>query len=221
MVCGIYKITNKITGLCYIGQSIDIFSRWRAHSSANDNLKLHQSIKDYGIQNFVFEILELCEKSELDEKEKSWIKKLNSFENGYNMTTGGLTSLPISPQCKEVNQYTLEGILINTFPSLKIAMQETGISQIAACCRGERRTAGGYQWRYKKDVIDQTSIPECEAPKSAKRAVIQYDENGKEIARYESIAQAARNNNISPSGILLACKNKKRKSCNSYWSYEE
>ena len=28
-VCGIYKITNKETEQCYIGQSIDIFKRLR------------------------------------------------------------------------------------------------------------------------------------------------------------------------------------------------
>ena len=29
--CGIYKITNKINGKCYIGQSVDIKRRWREH----------------------------------------------------------------------------------------------------------------------------------------------------------------------------------------------
>ena len=28
---GIYKITNKINGHCYIGSSVDIKKRWRAH----------------------------------------------------------------------------------------------------------------------------------------------------------------------------------------------
>src|SRR5574344_371846 len=34
---GIYKITNKINGKCYIGQSNDIERRWREHKSAFDN----------------------------------------------------------------------------------------------------------------------------------------------------------------------------------------
>ena len=29
MSCGIYKITNKINGHSYIGQSVDIERRWR------------------------------------------------------------------------------------------------------------------------------------------------------------------------------------------------
>lgn len=31
--CGIYKITNKNNGKCYIGQSVDIFTRWKKHLS--------------------------------------------------------------------------------------------------------------------------------------------------------------------------------------------
>ena len=31
MITGIYKITNRINGKVYIGQSIDIRRRWRQH----------------------------------------------------------------------------------------------------------------------------------------------------------------------------------------------
>ena len=43
---GIYKITNKITGDCYIGQSIDIEKRWKEHinSSKNKNSSEYQKI---------------------------------------------------------------------------------------------------------------------------------------------------------------------------------
>ena len=34
--CGIYKITNLVNNCCYIGQSIDILTRWKNHK--NDGL---------------------------------------------------------------------------------------------------------------------------------------------------------------------------------------
>ena len=42
------------------------------------------------MENFDFVILEQCSNEELlKEKEKNWIKKYNSIENGYNITEGG------------------------------------------------------------------------------------------------------------------------------------
>ena len=51
---GIYKITNKITGKSYIGQSIDIVERWKQHIKNNKkaNRPLHNDIKSYGKENF-------------------------------------------------------------------------------------------------------------------------------------------------------------------------
>ena len=89
---GIYKITNKINGMCYIGQSIDIEQRWRKHKNyplKYSKYPLYQAFEQFGIENFVFEVLEECKIQELDEKEKEYIKKFNSFNAGYNQTQGG------------------------------------------------------------------------------------------------------------------------------------
>ena len=81
---GIYKITNKITNKVYIGQSVDIRRRWNAHISIlnetnkNEEEKstaLHQSMLKYGVDNFDFEVVEVCAQNELNEKEKYWIKQ--------------------------------------------------------------------------------------------------------------------------------------------------
>ncbi len=40
---GIYKITNKINGKCYIGQSNDIERRWKEHRNSFNN----RNISDY------------------------------------------------------------------------------------------------------------------------------------------------------------------------------
>lgn len=91
-MCGIYKITNTINGQCYIGQSIDIATRWRHHKSyplAASHYPLYRAFDKYGLDNFTFEVIEECRPSELDNKECDYIKKFNSYLDGYNQTCGG------------------------------------------------------------------------------------------------------------------------------------
>lgn len=93
---GIYKITNLITGQSYIGKSINIEKRWKRHLStstnSNDksyNYPLYQAIREYGQNNFSWEVLEECSKTQLNEKERCWIAFYDTYENGYNQTLGG------------------------------------------------------------------------------------------------------------------------------------
>ena len=91
-VKGIYKITNKITGECYIGQSKNIYERWMQHCRKcynYENEKFARAIRRYGLQNFTFEVVEYCNtKDALDDREKYWIQRYNSYKRGYNSTAG-------------------------------------------------------------------------------------------------------------------------------------
>lgn len=53
---------------------------------------------------------------------------------------------------KEVQQLK-DGQVLATYPSIKEAERITGIynSNIVKVCQGKRKTAGGYQWRYKQE----------------------------------------------------------------------
>jgi len=44
---------------------------------------------DEGVENFTFEIVEVCAKEEQSEKEKYWIDFYKSKEYGYNSKAGG------------------------------------------------------------------------------------------------------------------------------------
>lgn len=86
----IYQITNKITGKKYVGQTArDIWTRFEEHCRARDNTALHSAIQEFGYLNFELVELEKVPLSELDQREKYWIRKLNTFETGYNSTIGG------------------------------------------------------------------------------------------------------------------------------------
>ena len=96
MLCGIYKITNKINNKVYIGCSKDIHHRWIAHKSESVleknkqyNYSIHKAFRKYGIDNFSFEIIELLPEEQLFDREKYWINYYNSYNNGYNETLGG------------------------------------------------------------------------------------------------------------------------------------
>ena len=85
---GIYKITNKINGKKYVGQSNNINRRFSEHCLRSE-IPIDIAIQKYGKENFVFEVLEECSLDELDSKETYWIEKENSFKCGYNCNVGG------------------------------------------------------------------------------------------------------------------------------------
>lgn len=39
-VCGIYKITNKINGMSYVGQSKNCMERWSQHKNAHREMHI-------------------------------------------------------------------------------------------------------------------------------------------------------------------------------------
>lgn len=86
VLCGIYKIHNKNNDKVYIGKSIDILQRWSQHiDAARLNKKDYEFYKDLkNLSDFTFEILTLCQESELQEQEQFFIDKFNSCKNGYN-----------------------------------------------------------------------------------------------------------------------------------------
>lgn len=93
-VCGIYKITNILTGDIYIGQSVNIADRWKNHIKcglgidASSTNKLYNNMQEYGVWNFTFEILQKCSRDKLNEKERFWIEMYQSNKVGLNVTKG-------------------------------------------------------------------------------------------------------------------------------------
>jgi group I intron endonuclease len=50
---------------------------------------------------------------------------------------------------KPVEQWSIDGIHINTFCSIKTATTETGCNDISKCCKGKYKQSGGFIWKYK------------------------------------------------------------------------
>jgi hypothetical protein len=88
---GIYKITNIKNQMCYIGQTKAGFkNRWRTHvkrglgCEEQTNNRLYAGLKEDGLENFTFQILEICEEKILTERERFYINFYDSKNWGYN-----------------------------------------------------------------------------------------------------------------------------------------
>lgn len=93
MTKDIYKITNRINGKVYIGQSKDPHRRFKDHVYGKNNERnsaIHNAIKKYGVHAFDFDVIE-HDVSEYNDREKYWIAyyRSNQHQYGYNITDGG------------------------------------------------------------------------------------------------------------------------------------
>lgn len=90
----IYKIINSINEKVYVGKTIrNLNVRFSEHlkdcSKKDRENKLYRAMNKYGKDKFSINLIEEVEKEKTSERERYWIKELNSYYNGYNSTFGG------------------------------------------------------------------------------------------------------------------------------------
>lgn len=92
---GIYKITNLISGRVYVGQTKEGFQkrywfhRWSLRNNKHSNKHLQNSWNKYGEDNFIFEVIEVVDKCDIDEREKYWIDYYRKNGECYCIQDGG------------------------------------------------------------------------------------------------------------------------------------
>ena len=101
-ISGVYKITNIITGDFYIGSSVNIEHRWANHKSPStwaikSGMMLYQAMAQYGLNNFIFEIIEKT--NSLREREQYWIEQLHPTYNSNRAK--GLDEEKVKEKAKE------------------------------------------------------------------------------------------------------------------------
>jgi len=89
----IYRLTNKINGKMYHGQTIqDLKDRWIKYRSLDceNQPKIYRALLKYGPESFIYECVDIAkEQSELNKLETFYIRKFDSMHNGYNCNEGG------------------------------------------------------------------------------------------------------------------------------------
>ena len=241
----IYKIENLINHKIYIGQTTkerptDRFSQHRylaRHPEQETSISyLHRAMNKYGIENFSFEIVELCSEEELDEREIYWIKYYDSQnqEHGYNLADGGLgcrgykhtdeeiAKMRMIQNPEPILQIDLNGNILNEFVSAGEAGDYLGkdsCSGIKRCCDGDKyKKAYGYIWIYKKD-LDKFKLEDHIIIHKNDTPVSQYSMDNKLIKRWDSAKLASKNIKGSASEILKVCTGERISYRNYIWKY--
>lgn len=242
MASGIYQIKNLINNKIYIGSACNLNTRRSQHFSELKKLKhpnshLQSSFNKYQIDNFVFEVLFTCPKSELVRIEQYFINNYNPEYNilkmagssiGYKHTQESLDI--ISKKAKESSKkfskpvYQIElssANVINTFTSITEASRVMGlkVSFISECVSGKYRSAGGFGWCLVENYNKQELNIRYSTNQNFK-PVNQYDLNMNLLNSFESVKAAGQFMNCHPSSITEAVKkNVIRKGC--IWKLKE
>jgi len=157
----IYSYKNKITGNRYIGKTNNIERRKREHLSNAFNPKSSyynsmwmKKVREYGIENFNFEVLEECEEDKSDEREIYWISHYNSFlGSGYNSTAGGdsndrITRILTNEEAKTIRKKLKENKEIQSDISKEFNISQALLSNINI---GLKYTSDEYDYPIRKN----------------------------------------------------------------------
>jgi group I intron endonuclease len=116
IMIGIYKITSP-SGKVYVGQSIDVEKRIKKYKCIYNSRKqigIYNSLKKYGYENHVFEVLEECDINILNERERYWQDYYNVLKKGLNskLTTTKSKSGRLSKETINKMSKSLKGRVI-------------------------------------------------------------------------------------------------------------
>lgn len=184
----IYKITSPNNKL-YVGKTYDLRKRINAHKCATKygkNIILHNSIRKYGWDAHVLEILEECSDELMNDREMFWIAELKTYcyenKDGMNMTKGGdgqrsTWMHDLERRKKQSERFSGSG---GTFYGKKHTKETKRLI-------GEKAS--------KRNKETNCTIPEWGVEKGrqkARKAVMVYDNNGDFVSEFISISEAAR-----------------------------
>lgn len=177
--------------------------RWQEHkcdarNPKRNNKVLYRALNKYGIDNFKFEVIE--ETSEPEEREKYFIKKFNTFKDGYNQTLGG------------------EGTPCIQLPEFEVC-------QYYQNCLSVRKTATFFKHDYDtiRNILLKNNIKLLSAIESTnyqhRKRVAQIDKDSGEIMRiYNSVIEAEKATK-NCKHIEKVCNGKRKTAYGYKWQY--
>jgi group I intron endonuclease len=131
--CGIYKLVNKATGQCYVGQSQRMEKRIKEHFrllrwNKHTNQHLQNAYNKYGSENFYGAIEVECDSLEdLDMLEENFLKKEAWFEEPtvYNIADFAKAPMRGKTHSEEAKQRIRFGRRATTFDFKSAAYRDT------------------------------------------------------------------------------------------------
>lgn len=217
----IYKATNKINGKSYIGQTINYKNRLWQHRRCyeKEDCKFHDAIKEFGFDNFEWEVIETCErKEEADNLERKYIELFDSYRNGYNENKGSVGG----HNAKSIVCLNLNGDFIKRYDSAADA-EKDGFNNVNVllCCKNKLKTCKNHLFMFEEDYDANGAREYIKPASTSRKKVVQCDLEGNLIARYDSVQEASEKsgaNRTTISGVL----SKTYKSANGFiFVYED
>ena len=195
----------------YVGQTIDPERRFKQHINdvinKKDNNIFHRALKKYGLENWVYCVLEdNVLKENLNLKEIEWIEYYDSFYNGYNLTTGGDTNYIVSEEYRRKLSESRKG---KSSWNKGIPMNEESKKKLSESLKG-------------RVISTETRKRMSESAKGGPKIkpVSKYDLNGNFIKTYSSIKEAIMENpKSSSSNIGAVCKGHRIQCGGFIWKY--
>lgn len=132
-VCGIYRITNRVTDECYVGLAQDISSRWKAHFQSlrwgsHHAARFQASYNEHGAEAFDFAVLEQCPRADLPRRERYWIDRLRPALNQNTLSL-------YSPKTKsDVEAVLTQRASAKTVAARKKIASESGVPSTCVHC---------------------------------------------------------------------------------------
>ena len=222
----IYKITNKISGKSYIGQTIRDFDiRWKEHcGDKRHSAYIYNAVKKYGESIFSREIIGIYNNLiDLNNAEAYFVDYHNCIApNGYNLHSGG-NSHKVSEETrkrmsesKKGNKSYWFGKLHSTESKSKISVANTGRkmseetkNKMSASKKGEKHHNFG-KWSCNEiEIIFNT----CNQKKKIPIFCLELNEY------FDSISAAARKLKIGKSNISSVIKGKYRQTNGYTFTY--
>lgn len=234
---GVYRIINNITGDYYVGSSIDVLRRFRQHKynglKGTRHSKLYDDIKKYGIENFIFEILEECKNYR--ERELYYINTLKPSYNTEKYTFNNmdrkdikekhqniLSSVEYRDKIKRTRDFTKE----DSFKKLvSERSKEWWKNNYEIGCQNSKRAQSNPEYRKKRQKMAQAYREINRDHQPNRIPVMMFDENKKFQRQFLSCSEAAeylrKNGFLKATTAGVRCGAKGGLRYKHYWKFRE
>jgi group I intron endonuclease len=209
----VYRVQNKQNNKVYIGISEkSLEERKKDHikkSKKGKSYAFQQAIATHGADAFKWEQIDTATTTdELAKKEKEYILKYNSKEEGYNQSQGGEIQ-------KSVYQYDISTEkLVEKFSNLTDAGAKFNLTKqdLSKVCLSVNKVSNGFVWSYS------STFP-IHIHDNRRKIVQQFSLEGEFINEFKSVSEASKLTGCNKTGIGKVSR-RERKSCGGYlWRY--
>jgi len=211
----------------YIGKTINPKDRLRQHLYC----KKEHNYRSIWINSLIkknlkplMKILKICPLTEFVKYETEFIrlykdsKLTNSDETGQGNINRKreIIDRAIKKISKIVYQYDLNGDFIQKFKSVRFAAEvlELSHSNISRSCNGIFSHTGGFIFRFKK-----VAVKKIDNPNAVRKCVVEIDEFGNIIEKWDSIMDCSRSTKIDNSNISRVCNEKMKSIKGRYFKF--